>query len=213
MLDAHVLQTSLGTLLSIGGVPLRTAQAAMRHSDPKLTANVDTDPRLVEVHSALDALPMLPLDSSPIKNTQTMRATGTDGFKGSNLVAPTVALNADFRGHSLTSAVPDDADFDRPDTLGDDGLRAYIPAPSRNPAWWCNGSTSDSESLSRGSNPRRAIEERSLSVNDSERFSLADMALAESVLAESISCGNAARVTAVDCEFLEKSVASVLDAE
>ena len=37
--------------------------------------------------------------------------------------------------------------FDRPDTLGDHGLRAYIPAPHTNPAWWYNGSTSDSESL------------------------------------------------------------------
>ena len=160
VLDVHALRTSFGTLLSAGGVSLRTAQAAMRHSDPKLTANVYTDPRLLDVHSALDALPMLPLDSSPIKNTQAMRATGTDE-KPSNLVAPTVApavaLPTDFRGHTLTSAVRDDVGFNRPDTLGDNGLRAYIPAPHTNPAWWCNGSTSDSESLSRGSNPRRAI--------------------------------------------------------
>ena len=88
----------------------------------------------------------LPLDSSPIKNTQAMRATGTDG-KPSNLVAPTVALPADFRGHPLTFEGRDDSTFHRPDTLGDNGLRAYIPAPHTNPAWWCNGSTSDSESL------------------------------------------------------------------
>ena len=173
VLDVHALRTSFGTLLSAGGVSLRTAQAAMRHSDPKLTANVYTDPRLLDVHSALDALPMLPLDSSPIKNTQVMRATGTDG-KPSNLVAPTVApavaLPADFRGHTLTSAVRDDAGFTRPDTLGDNGLRAYIPAPHTNPAWWCNGSTSDSESLSPGSNPGRAIDQRSLSRDDSEFF-------------------------------------------
>ena len=159
VLDVHALRTSFGTLLSAGGVSLRTAQAAMRHSDPKLTANVYTDPRLLDVQSALDALPMLPLDCKPTENTRTMRATGTDG-KPPNLVAPTVApavaLHADFRGHTLTSAVRDDAGFNRPDTLGDNGLRAYIPAPHENPAWWCNGSTSDSESLSRGSNPRRA---------------------------------------------------------
>ena len=34
-LDVHALRTTFGTLLSRGGVPLRTAQAAMRHSDPK----------------------------------------------------------------------------------------------------------------------------------------------------------------------------------
>ena len=99
---------------------------------------------------------MLPLDSSTIKNRQTTNATGTDG-KPSNLVAVAVAKFAGFRGHTLTNAVRDDATVNRPDTLGDNGVRAYIPAPHTNPAWWCNGSTSDSESLSRGSNPRRAI--------------------------------------------------------
>lgn len=43
-LDVHALRTTFGTLLSKGGVPLRTAQAAMRHSDPSLTAIVYTDP-------------------------------------------------------------------------------------------------------------------------------------------------------------------------
>ena len=45
-LDVHALRTTFGTLLSKGGVSLRTAQAAMRHSDPSLTANVYTDPTL-----------------------------------------------------------------------------------------------------------------------------------------------------------------------
>ena len=62
-LDVHALRTTFGTLLSRGGVPLRTAQAAMRHSDPSLTANVYTDPKLLDVSGALDALPSLPLDT------------------------------------------------------------------------------------------------------------------------------------------------------
>ena len=114
VLDVHALRTSFGTLLSVGGVPLRTAQAAMRHSDPKLTANIYTDPRLLDVHSALDALPMLPLDSSPIKNSQTMRATGTDG-KPSNLVVLTVALTHDFSSPTVSfrGTMPNQrADFD-----------------------------------------------------------------------------------------------------
>ena len=41
-LDVHALRTTFGTLLSKGGVSLRTAQAAMKHSDPSLTANVYT---------------------------------------------------------------------------------------------------------------------------------------------------------------------------
>ena len=96
VLDVHCLRGTFATLLSKGGIPLRTAQAAMRHSDPKLTANVYCDPFVLDVHSALDALPRLPLDSSPIKETQPMRATGTDDFNGSNLVAPAVAPTHDF---------------------------------------------------------------------------------------------------------------------
>lgn len=60
-LDVHALRTTFGTLLSKGGVSLRTAQEAMRHSDPGLTAKVYTDPRLLDVRGALDVLPGLPL--------------------------------------------------------------------------------------------------------------------------------------------------------
>jgi integrase len=59
--DVHALRTTFGTHLSKGGVSLRTAQAALRHSDPKLTANVYTDPQLLDVKGALDSLPELPL--------------------------------------------------------------------------------------------------------------------------------------------------------
>lgn len=41
------------------------AQAAMRHSRIDLTMNVYTDPKLLDVHGALDALPKLPLDAAP----------------------------------------------------------------------------------------------------------------------------------------------------
>src|SRR5439155_11744857 len=60
-LDIHALRTTFGTLLSKGGVSPRTAQAAMRHSDIKLTMGVYTDPKLLDVRGALDALPLLPL--------------------------------------------------------------------------------------------------------------------------------------------------------
>jgi hypothetical protein len=43
------------------GVPLRTAQDAMRRSDPSLTANVYTDPKLLDVAGAVASLPDLPL--------------------------------------------------------------------------------------------------------------------------------------------------------
>jgi integrase len=60
-IDVHALRHTFGTHLSKAGVPLRTAQAAMRHSDPSLTANVYTDPKLLDVAGAVASLPNLPL--------------------------------------------------------------------------------------------------------------------------------------------------------
>ena len=76
-IDVHALRHTFGTHLSKGGVPLRTAQAAMRHSDPSLTANVYTDPKLLDVAGALDALPSLPLEGD--HGPERQRATGTAG--------------------------------------------------------------------------------------------------------------------------------------
>ena len=53
---------TFGTHLCAAGVPLRTAQAAMRHSKPELTANIYTDPKLLDVAGAIAALPALALD-------------------------------------------------------------------------------------------------------------------------------------------------------
>jgi integrase len=76
-LDVHALRHTFGTLLSKGGVAPRTAQAAMRHSDIKLTMNVYTDSRLLDVGGALDALPALPLQGDR-PDGEAVRATGTD---------------------------------------------------------------------------------------------------------------------------------------
>jgi integrase len=75
-IDVHAMRHTFGTHLSKGGVPLRTAQSAMRHSDPRLTANVYTDPQLLDIAGALDALPVLPIGGSePLAEA----ATGTHG--------------------------------------------------------------------------------------------------------------------------------------
>lgn len=62
-IDIHALRHTFGTHLCRAGVPLRTTQAAMRHSDPSLTANVYTDPKLLDVAGALEALPSLSADT------------------------------------------------------------------------------------------------------------------------------------------------------
>src|SRR5262249_8016800 len=90
-LDVHALRTTFGTLLSKGGVPLRTAQAALRHSDPGLTANVYTDPKLLDVHGALDALPRLLLRGVAGDAGESLQATRTHGRRP---LVPTLAPTA-----------------------------------------------------------------------------------------------------------------------
>lgn len=55
--DLHAFRTSLRSHLARAGVPLRTAQEVMRHSNPSLTANSYTDPALLQIEAALAALP------------------------------------------------------------------------------------------------------------------------------------------------------------
>lgn len=59
VIDLHGLRVTFGTHLCAAGVPLRVAQAAMRHSKPELTANIYTDPKLLDVAGAVAALPSL----------------------------------------------------------------------------------------------------------------------------------------------------------
>src|SRR6476659_8520498 len=82
--DVHAMRTTFGTLLSRTGTAPRTAQAAMRHSDIKLTMGVYTDPRLLDVRGAVEKLPALPLPGGQNGTTQgAARLTGTDHRPGS----------------------------------------------------------------------------------------------------------------------------------
>jgi integrase len=96
-LDVHALRHTFGTMLSRGGVAPRTAQAAMRHSKIDLTMNVYTDPALLDIRGALDALPLLSLPTGTAGDRETLQATGTNGDsrQGVCLVAPTVAPTPD----------------------------------------------------------------------------------------------------------------------
>ena len=77
-IDVHAMRHTFGTLLSRGNVAPRTAQAAMRHSSIDLTMNVYTDPKLLDVAGALDALPKLPLADSLPADRPRLWATGTE---------------------------------------------------------------------------------------------------------------------------------------
>ena len=92
--DVHALRHTFGTHLSKAGVAPRVAQAAMRHSSIDLTMNVYTDPRLLDVHGALDSLPTLSLDGTPDATQGEAKATGTDNA-GARQFAPAFAPKSD----------------------------------------------------------------------------------------------------------------------
>ena len=97
-IDVYAMRTTFGTLLSKGGVAPRTARAAMRHSTIDLTMNTYTDPKLLDVADALDALPL----GGAGDDRQGQRATGTDDLRvyGLRQLAPTLAPNFGQRGAS-----------------------------------------------------------------------------------------------------------------
>jgi len=102
--DVHALRHCFGTLLSQNGVAPRIAQAAMRHSTIDLTMNVYTDPRLLDVHQAVESLPDLRLDRPTLDR---QRATGTLSAptRGDFPFAPAFALTNDNWSKSQATTV------------------------------------------------------------------------------------------------------------
>ena len=82
----------------------RTAQAAMRHSSIDLTMNVYTDPKLLDVAGAVEALPALPLSAGPQTSANVLSATGTDDLTPSPLVPLLVPATAQS---SPLQSIPD----------------------------------------------------------------------------------------------------------
>jgi integrase len=60
--DVHSLRHTFGTLLTKAGAHPRVVQALMRHSDPRLTANVYTDLAQLDYHGAVGSLPTFGYD-------------------------------------------------------------------------------------------------------------------------------------------------------
>ncbi len=58
--DFHSLRVSLSTMLAANRVSPRAAQAIMRHSDPRLTASVYTDEKLLPLAAELLNVPAIP---------------------------------------------------------------------------------------------------------------------------------------------------------
>lgn len=95
----HALRHSFGTHLSKAGVSPRTAQAAMRHSDIKLTMSTYVDARLLDTASAVELLPSLPLEASGDGDVNGADSAENSASEGPRTDAPTVAPNVGDQGH------------------------------------------------------------------------------------------------------------------
>jgi hypothetical protein len=83
----------------------------MRHSSIDLTMNTYTDPKLLDVYGALEALPALDLATSITAEPMPQRAAGIEDM-ASAMVAPTVAPNPGQMGQSVSIADIASADGD-----------------------------------------------------------------------------------------------------
>jgi len=75
--DFHSLRVLLSTMLAAHKVSPRAAQALMRHTDPRLTAAVYTDERLLPLAAELQNVPAIPLKEEG--GAIGLLATGTEG--------------------------------------------------------------------------------------------------------------------------------------
>jgi len=90
--DVHALRHTFASQLVASGIAPRTVQEALRHSSVELTMQLYTDPRLLDVVGAVNALPSLTAgDPRP----EAARATGAEAARP---VAPNVAPTTGHRG-------------------------------------------------------------------------------------------------------------------
>jgi len=73
--DFHCLRVTHATMLATSGASIRETMEQMRHTDVRLTTKVYTDPRLLDLHRAVNSLPRIA--DTPSRETQA--ATGTYG--------------------------------------------------------------------------------------------------------------------------------------
>ncbi len=101
--DVHAMRTTFATLLSRGGVAPRTAQSAMRHSKLELTMQTYVDPKQLDIQTAMQSLPALPLTADPARSLVAVGVAVNPVQTCPKLSLPvTESTNAD--GHSATPA-------------------------------------------------------------------------------------------------------------
>lgn len=92
-IDFHALRYTFATKLASNGISMRLAQELMRHSDPRLTANIYTDTTCLPTFDAVKSLPWLTEETK--KQPTSAASFGTQNG----------TQTSDFAGQKLTSVV------------------------------------------------------------------------------------------------------------
>ena len=96
--DFHSLRATFITHLANSGASVKTTQTLARHSTPTLTFGVYAKASLHDVAGAVNALPDLPPGLTPAPKTEAKAATGTDGRRINNHLAPHLPHSGDGSG-------------------------------------------------------------------------------------------------------------------
>lgn len=120
-LDCHALRYTFATKLACSGVSQRLAQELLRHSDPRLTANIYTDVTRLPTFAAVTGLPWQadgkdmaakksggPAELNSQLAPQTLVPGGPNGSQvGATKSAPTFSKDVDYETDSLEMAHAD----------------------------------------------------------------------------------------------------------
>ncbi len=127
-LDVHALRHTFGTMLSRSGVSPRTAMSAMRHSSIDLTMNLYTDPRLLDVQGAVEALPTLQLKTSSIDAADELRSPPAD-CQLAPMLAPDLQNLVQAEPATANTAESGTKQLSRRDLLPDPKIQTKKPRP------------------------------------------------------------------------------------
>ena len=101
--DVHSLRMTFASHLAAAGVPLRTAQELMRHSDPKLTASIYQDMGILDIAGAVESLPEFTFGGLSVQDAR--------AAEGARNLAPMLAPNSGKGGQNLPNPVKSGAHY------------------------------------------------------------------------------------------------------
>ena len=148
VMDFHSLRHTFCTNLHLAGVPQREAMELMRHSDPRLTANTDTDASRLSLKPAVEKLTVSPSQiASQILGATSQTVTPPDAQKPPAKAHRIIAKKGDLAasgaasrslakiGEWCLSLMPLELFFKNNPHLEAMGIEPFRVSPPLSPPW------------------------------------------------------------------------------